>query len=322
MNFTKLNQEGRVEGFCLVRSVQKKLSARKTTYLDMTLADSDGEMVAKLWDYQPDEHDEIQAGKLVKVRGTIQLWQGKEQMRVEKIRLADSMDNVSIADFVPCTPHDGEWMFDEILAVTESWQDADLKAIVRHLLMQNKERLVQWPAAVSMHHAAVGGLLHHTLSMLRVAGTVCRVYTFLDRSLLEAGVMLHDIAKTLEIATDETGLATEYTAEGMLLGHLSMGALMIDRAAQALCTPHALTVLLQHMLISHHGEPEYGSAIRPMFPEAEMLSELDTMDARMFEMQEALKDVPAGVCSQRVWAMDNRRLYQHGRGNTQVYSEL
>ena len=153
----------------------------------------------------------------------------------------------------------------------------------------------------------------HTLSIVRLAEGVCKVYPFVDKDLLIAGAIVHDIAKLSEFEVADTGLATGYSVEGNLLGHLAMGATVIDRYAEKLGIDSQVPTLLKHMCLSHHGEPEFGAAVRPMFIEAELLSELDLMDARMYEMKEAVDACPKGDFTGRLWAMDNRKLYNHGR---------
>lgn len=138
------------------------------------------------------------------------------------------------------------------------------------------------------------------------------IYPELCSDLVYAGVILHDIAKTQELEVGTVGLATAYTTEGQLLGHISMGMAMINNAAKKLNIPRETAMLLEHIMLSHHGVPEYGSPQMPMFPEAEIVSAIDTLDARLFEMFDALSAVNTGEFTDRQWALDNRRLYRHG----------
>ena len=137
----------------------------------------------------------------------------------------------------------------------------------------------------------------------------------MDADLLFAGAILHDIAKLTEFEVGNAGIASGYTVEGNLIGHLVKGAMMIDEAAKALGIPEEKSMLLQHMVLSHHGEPEFGAAVRPAFLEAELLSELDLMDARVYQITETLAPLQPGAFSNRVWALDNRKLYNHARGD-------
>ena len=181
------------------------------------------------------------------------------------------------------------------------------------ILKDNRMCLLYWPAAFKLHHAIRGGLLYHTLSIVRLAQKVCEIYTFVDKELLISGAILHDIAKLREFDVAETGIATGYSNEGNLLGHLTMGAMVIDRYAEKLGVDKKTAMLLEHMVLSHHGEPEFGAAVRPGFIEAELLSELDLMDSRIFEMREAVENAEVDGFSGKIWAMDNRKLFNHGR---------
>ena len=147
---------------------------------------------------------------------------------------------------------------------------------------------------------------------MRLAQNVCTVYPHINKDLLIAGAILHDIAKIDEFEVNSTGTATGYSIEGNLIGHLAKGAILIDRAARELSIPEEIAVLLEHMALSHHGEPEFGAAVRPLLIEAELLSELDLMDARIYEMSEAVSATEIGGFTGRMWALDNRKLFNHG----------
>ncbi len=313
MNFTPLDNNGLVEGFCIIKSVDVKTSTRGDSYLDMMLSDKDGEINAKLWRYSKDTHGEYTANVLIKVRGTISPYNGVDQLKIDKIRPTMESDNVDPADFVKTALYSGEEMFNELYSLAEGFADEDLRSIVTAILEDNRLKLLYWPAAFKLHHAVRGGLMLHTLSIVRLAQNVCKVYPFVDEELLIAGAILHDIAKLSEFEVADTGIATGYSVEGNLLGHLAMGAAVIDRYAEKLEIKGDVPILLKHMCLSHHGEPEFGAAVRPMFIEAELLSELDLMDSRVYEMKEAVMSSPEGDFSGRIWAMENRKLYNHAR---------
>ena len=145
--------------------------------------------------------------------------------------------------------------------------------------------------------------------MLRMAEKACDIYDSLDADLLAAGVILHDLCKITEIAADELGMATDYTREGMLIGHLVQGVAELNRLGREMGVKDELLVMLEHMVLSHHDLPEYGSPKPPMFPEAEVLHCLDLMDARIFEMNRALASVQPGSFTERIWSLD-RKLYR------------
>lgn len=305
---------GLVEGFCIIKSVEQRTTQRGQTYLDLILSDAGGEINAKLWDYSEARYGKYSNDDIIKVRGNVDTWNGAPQLRVERIRKANDADDVKYEDLVDTAPFSSEAMYSELVKIVTAFKDADLRAIMLEILKENREKMLVWPAAVKLHHAMRGGLLYHTLSIVRMAQSACKLYTFIDEELLVSGAILHDLAKIDELDANENGYATSYTTEGMLLGHLVKGAMNIDAVAKRLGTPQELVMLLEHMVISHHGCPEHGSAVMPMFPEAHMLSMLDELDASMFEFASALDGVATGEFSQKQWALDNRKIYNHGRG--------
>ncbi len=313
MNFVPAGANGLVDCFLLVKASTKKTSSKGDEYLDMTLADKSGEINAKLWSYVPAVHGEYQPGDIVKVRGSVSQYNGADQLRIEKIRHSTPGDQVDTSQLVQSADYSGEEMFAELIKIAEGFKDGDLRAIVTTLLSEHKEALLYWPAAFRLHHAIRSGLLMHTLSIVRLAQRVAEVYPFIDADLLLAGAMLHDIAKTTEYEITPSGLASGYTVQGNLIGHLAQGAMMIGDTAKKLGIDSEAVILLQHMVLSHHGEPDFGAAVRPAFIEAELLSQLDMLDARMFEMREATDAAAKGDFTGKLWSMDNRKLYNHGR---------
>jgi 3'-5' exoribonuclease len=197
----------------------------------------------------------------------------------------------------------------------EAMTDEDLKRLCVLSLNQGKEKLMYYPAAQRNHHAEMAGLLYHVKRMLMTAEKVCQVYDNLDRDLLYAGVLLHDMEKLHEINANEWGISDGYSFEGNMLGHIIQGIKVLDKQMEELNFPKEKAIMVEHMILSHHYEPEFGSPRKPLFPEAEMLHYLDMIDARMYDMQEALDAATPGQFSDRVWTLDNRRLYKK-EGNT------
>lgn len=322
MNLIPFNKTGGVEGFCLIKELEKKINVKGVPYLDLVLADNSGEIVAKLWDYKEEVHGKFEISQLVKVRGTISPFNDADQLRIEKIRLTTDSDDVKPEDFVPSAAYSGEAMLAEIMNVVNSFQNEELQLLLTAIIDEYKERMLYWPAAFKLHHAIRGGLLYHTLSILRLAQGLCSVYPFVDRDLLYAGVILHDIAKTEEFHVSQTGIALGYTTDGNLIGHLVRGAMAVERIGSALGINQELLMLLEHMVLSHHGEPEFGAAVRPMFLEAEILSQLDLLDSRIYEITQAVHEVKNGDFTSRQWALDNRKLYNHGSVSIEPKADL
>ncbi len=313
MNFTPLGGTNSHEGFCLIKSVEKKMTAKGVPYLDLILADNGGEISAKLWDYKETPSNQFKVYDFVKVRGTYVPFNDTIQFRVERIRAVLPEDSVAIEDYVPSACLTGEVMLAEIEKIIAEFKDEELKKLVSAVIEEYREKIIYWPAAKNLHHAVRSGLLMHTLSILRMARCVCSIYRFVNYDLLCAGAILHDIAKMEEMQASSTGIAAEYTVKGNLLGHLVMGAICIDRIGRNLGISEETLTLVEHMLISHHGTPEFGAAKLPMFIEAELLSQLDLMDARLYEMHSAVEAVDEGTFTPRQWALENRNLYNHGR---------
>ena len=301
---------GTTEGFCLVKSAAVRTDVKGTEYLDMVLADSDGECVAKLWNYSRVTHGSYDANDIIKVRGTVQVWKDTEQFKIDRIRMATEDDNVDMSGIIPTAPFNPQAMYDELYAAAGSFKDEELKRIVQYLLRENREQLLIYPAGVKLHHATRGGLLHHTCSVLHLAQRIAELYPSLHKDLLFAGAILHDIGKLKELDADTLGIAGAYTTEGQLLGHINVGMAMIAAAAEITMIEPKTAMLLEHMILSHHGKPEFGSPRLPMFQEAEGLSICDLLDSKMYEMDTALDGVSKDGFSERLWALDNRQLYK------------
>ena len=298
----------RYEGFLLVRSADQREGKTGGKYLDMNLTDKTGEINCKVWDgnIAPPA-----TGSVIKVRGLVQEYNGRKQLRVERMRAATEADHVDLSQLVPCAPEAPDVYRAEIDATVDRFASEDLKKIVREMLRLAGDDLAWFPAAQRLHHAERTGLLHHTCSMLRTAEHILQAYPFLHGDLLRAGVILHDLSKITEMKSDTLGNVTDYTREGLLVGHLVRGVAKLAEAARNVGVTGEIVVLLEHMIISHHGIPEYGSPKPPMFPEAEVLNWIDTLDARMNEMEGIMARVPAGAFSEKIWSLDRRMYHPH-----------
>ncbi len=312
MNLKEIDANGTVEGFLIVKSCDKKTAKNGSMYLDMKLADKTGEVNAKSWDYRegaflPD------VGSVIKVRGSLGSYNGSSQLKVDRMRRIWDSDNVDMEELVPSADYTGEYMASLIREKVDSFQNEELKKLVTAVLDEYGDKMTEWPAAFKLHHAIRGGLLMHTLTIVKMCECVSSIYASIDRDLLIAGAILHDVCKVDEFKISEAGLAEGYTPKGTLIGHLVMGAMTIDRIARENNIDEETTMLIEHMLISHHGEPEFGAAVRPLFLEAAVLSSLDSLDADIYEIENCLLDVAPGEFSQRQWSLNDRKFYNHGR---------
>ena len=307
-----LRKDQEVTEFFMVKSAAVKTGSNGKQYLDITLGDKTGELTGKKWDVSDGEYPalvDIKEKDIVKIKGVITEWAGQLQFRVQRIRKANENDGQQIGDFVKAAPEDPQEMYDFIFDTAQNLTDRDLRELCVRLLTENKDRLLYYPAASKNHHAQLGGLLYHTKRMLMTGMRVCEVYTNLNRDLVLTGVILHDMEKLNEIDADIDGIASGYSFEGQMLGHLIQGVKLVDRMALEMGMDREKAIMLEHMILSHHYEPEFGSPKKPLFPEAEVLHYLDILDARMFDMQAALEATEPGALSDRVWTLDNRRLY-------------
>ena len=322
MNFKEIGNNGAVEGFAVIKQCEKKITKNGSYYLDLVLSDKDGEIFAKLWDYNEDAHGKYETDMFIKIRGVVSQYNGHDQLKIDRIRTVIESDNVDVSDFVKSADYSGEDMFNHLLSLVNAFKDEDLKKIVSYLLEENKDKILYFPAAFRLHHAIRCGLLMHTASIVKLCESVCKVYPFVNRELLISGAILHDIAKLKEYTVNNTGLVDGHTVSGMLLGHLVMGSEEVGRKCDELGVSEEIKVLLQHMLISHHGKLEFGAAVRPSFIEAEILSQLDLFDANMYEMAEAVAGVSAGEFTGRLWMLDNRKMFNHGRKIVEPKADL
>ena len=279
----------------------------------MNLSDKTGDVNGKKWDVSDAETpalSSIKESDVVKVKAQVSEWQGQKQLRIARIRKATDADGLDYGDFIKAAPEPSDEMYRYILDAANAIGDPDMKKVALKVLTDNKDRLMYYPAASRNHHAEYGGLLWHMKRMLANGVSMCGVYEFLNKDLVVTGVIIHDIEKLNEIDASELGIASGYSRKGQLLGHITQGATLIDEISKELGIPEEKAVMLEHMILSHHYEPEFGSPKKPMFPEAEILHYLDIIDARMFDMEGALDTVEPGSFTERVRTLDNRRLYK------------
>ncbi len=301
----------KLEGYYLLQSAYQKTTLAGKQYLSMVLSDRTGAVDAQLWDYSGGPVTQSDSGAVVKIRGIVSEFKGTLQITVDRLRLADQNDNYVLADLVPAAPIDAEEVWEKLLKTVASIEDEDYRDICIEMLRIYGEKVKSLPAAKSVHHSFLNGLLMHTANMLLSADFLAGIYgEVIDRSLLIAGTILHDFAKCEEFTTSPLGLVTDYSLKGQLIGHLVIGAQEVAAAAAALGVPEGKSVLLQHLILSHHGEPEYGAAVKPMCAEGELLSLIDMIDSRMEIYREALEGMLPGEFSGRIYALE-KRVYRH-----------
>lgn len=298
-------KEGKAQLDCLITKADIGRTAKNVPYLNLTLEDASGVLDAKFWNLSEEVAESFHPGDIVDVKGDLIYHRNAAQLRVRTMHIKP---DGRLSDYVRQSPMKREEMEAEIDAMIEQMTNPIIKDITKELLNLNREAFFTFPAAVRNHHNFVGGLAFHTLSMARLAQAVLPFYPFLHADLMMAGILLHDMGKIEELSHP---VLPEYTPAGNLIGHISMMNNQIDRIAVLLGEENSEEVtLLKHMVLSHHGKLEYGSPVLPMIPEAEMLTLIDNMDARMVMMKNAIDATVPGTFGPRVFALDNRMLYR------------
>ena len=307
---SEMEQGMRVEGFYLLKEASIKKASNGKLYLSASIMDASGSITLMMWDYSGaiDEHN---VGQVVKVRGDVSIYKNSNQITASRLRLATDEDNVDLSRLVPVAPIDPDARFLEVTALADSLADEDYRAVAKEMLRRHADAFKSIPAAKSVHHSFLSGLLMHTSNMMKTADFFAALYPdLIDRSLLICGTLLHDLAKEREFSFSGVGMATGYTVEGELLGHLVMGAQEVAAVCSELGVPEEKSVLLQHLILSHHGNPEYGAAVVPMVVEAELLALIDRVDSRMEIYAEILPTLQANSFSAKIFALD-KKIFRH-----------
>jgi 3'-5' exoribonuclease len=278
-----------VTGFFVAGTRQLRTKADGSVYLALTLCDRTGQLEGRMWEAA--EAGEFQAGDVVKLRGQVCRYQDKLQIKLDKLRRADeSLDagQFELGDFVPKTVYDIDALWAKLLSYADSVTDPHLHQLLQLFLDDPAiaAALREAPAAKTLHHAWIGGLLEHVVSLANICSLAATHYPDVNRDLLLTGAILHDIGKLVEL---RWGTSFEYTLEGQLLGHISIGLAMVEQKVALIpAFPPRLKLLVQHMILSHHGRLEFGSPKLPMIPEAMLLHYLDDLEAKMQTMRSEL----------------------------------
>ncbi|WP_411955007.1 3'-5' exoribonuclease YhaM [Alkalibacillus sp. S2W] len=295
------------EGYLLIKSVDKGVASNGKPFLTIVFRDLSGEIEAKLWEAAKEDEETFLAESIVHVQGEIRQFRGKHQLNIRQIRLANEMDGVKVEDFIEKAPVDLEEMKDYLTQTIFALENPNIQRIVRQILKKYNDDVFVYPAATKNHHEYASGLMHHVISMLKIAQSLKTLYPDLNMDLLYAGIILHDIGKVKELSSPAS---PSYTLEGKMLGHISMMVEEIKVTAQELGIEGEEVMLLQHLVLSHHGKNEWGSPKTPIVREAEILHQIDMIDAKMNMMNRALEKVEPGEFTDRIFPMENRQFYK------------
>lgn len=290
----------------LVVSSTKGTTDKGLSYLNVTFQDKSGTIEAKKWDASDEDLKTLVAGSVVNVVGIVNLYKNQPQLKIVNVTKVDpkTVDMNSFARVSPIPLEELKARLDKYL---NSFKDKDVEKITKAVISHFYERYITYPGAVKVHHEFGSGILHHSLFMADVADAIAKIYTQVDRDILVAGALLHDIGKTIEY---ENPIAPIQTAEGKLCGHVAIGYAEFKRIVDELDIKSEVPLLLEHMILAHHGSLEFGSPVMPATREALLLSEIDMLDSRQMILDKALDTVNEGEFTQRLWMMDDTSFYK------------
>ncbi|MBT2669574.1 MULTISPECIES: 3'-5' exoribonuclease YhaM [Bacillaceae] len=296
-----------VDIYMYIKTSTKAVASNGKPFLTLILCDKTGEIEAKLWDVSEADEKTYSAEATVKVQGEVQNYRGRSQLKIRNIRITSDIDGVTKADLIQTAPISQEEMMETITQFIFEMRNPNIQRVTRHLIKKYQNEFLTFPAATKNHHEYMSGLAYHVVSMLGLAKAISTLYPSLNKDLLYAGVILHDLGKVHELSGP---VSTVYTVEGNLLGHITIMVNEVGKAAEELGIEAEEVMILKHLILSHHGKAEWGSPKPPMVREAEVLHYIDNMDAKINMMDRALEKVKPGEFTERVFALDNRSFYK------------
>ena len=300
-----LTDHERVEGQFLLGNVSKGVNANGGSYLSFELRDASGQIIAKKWDATLEDEQLFVVGNVVNIIGETNKYKEQLQIKVLSAELVP-LDEIDVAKFVKAPPVSKETLIKKFNDYVASIKNEDCQKIINYMIKKFNDKIFSFPAAVSIHHEYSSGLLKHSITMADIATTLCPIYKA-DYDLMITGCLLHDLGKIIEL---EGPIVYHYSLEGKLLGHISIMAAEIRKAAEELKINSETPLLLEHMVLSHHGQQEFGSPIMPLTKEALLLSLIDNLDSKMVVVDKALNDIEPGGFSNKVFPLDNRTFYK------------
>ena len=292
----------------MIKSVNVGRTTAQKPYLKFEFVDQTGSIFANKWSVKPEELNAFEVGQVVTVKGLIQLYNTQKQINIESLSHVEGEVDYSL--YVEASRFTVEDLKSSISQFLNEMSSDYYKDIVQYFLSKYEEQFYIHPAASRMHHAFMSGLAQHVYEMLKMGSSYCDLYPIVNKDLLYAGIILHDLGKLFEMSYEQC-IKTEYTLEGLMVGHINMMVSMIDEASNELGYTGDEVLFLKHMIIAHHGKLEWGSPKEPMIIEAELLHYLDVVSAKMTALEVALKKCEVGEMTERIPMLDNRRFYHH-----------
>ncbi|WP_374000593.1 3'-5' exoribonuclease YhaM family protein [Bdellovibrio bacteriovorus] len=275
-----LQDKANVDSLFLVKEKNVSVGKNGRPFMGLQLGDATGSIDARLWDRVDELSRDFEVGDILKVKGLVQIFQNRKQLIVHRLERVES-STVDMADFIPATARNSEDMMVELLQLVRTMKNDYLRQLILDTLEDPEIRpmVLRAPAAKSIHHAWLGGLLEHILSICKIMDFMGTHYSFLNRDLLLFGAIFHDIGKVWELSYDN-GIA--YTDRGRLIGHMQIACELIDKkSSRILGFSEELRDICKHIILSHHGKLEYGSPKRPKFLEAMVVAMVDDFDSKV-----------------------------------------
>ena len=295
----------RIEGQFLLGSVSKGVNANGGSYFSVELRDASGQITAKKWDATLEDEQIFVAGNVIDIIGETNRYKDNLQLKILSAELVP-LEEINAERFVKAPPISKEELIKKFNNYVESVKNADCRKILDYMIKKYGDKIFSYPAAVSIHHEYSSGLLMHSTSMADLAAYLAPIYEA-DYDLLITGCLLHDLGKITEL---EGPIVYKYSLEGKLLGHISIMASEIRKAAEELNINSEIPVLLEHMVLSHHGQPDFGSPVMPLTKEALLLSLIDNLDSKMVVINKAIADIEPGTFTNKIFPLDNRSFYK------------
>jgi 3'-5' exoribonuclease yhaM len=302
-----LNYEGPISSqIFMVKQATRALSNNGSAYLSITLQDNSGTLEARKWNVDNYDMEICVSGKLVSINGMMQNYRGHPQLKINELE-GVSESEVDLSRFVPSAPVSLDKLKERLNDFISLIQDRELLALTKELIDENYDKYTTYPAAVTVHHAYRGGLLFHSLSICAMAIKACDQYAVLNRDYLIAGSLLHDLGKTRELSSST---AASYTEEGNLLGHITIGAMMVYEKGKSMKIDEEKLTVLTHMILAHHGKLEFGSPKVPLTAEAFALHMLDEMDSKLELLRTAYETTEEGTYTNKITWLDSLSFFK------------
>lgn len=292
----------------LVTSITKGATNSGSPYLTLSLQDDSKAIEAKMWDVKPEIEKELEVGKVYQFEFDVILYRNVLQLKIAKV-FPLIQSEINKEDFIFKSPISKNDLRNDLQDAINRFQNRNIAKIVVAVINYYGDAVYEYPAASKIHHSFMGGLATHILGMIKVGEAICDIYPVVDRDYLIAGIILHDLGKIEELSSP---IVTEYTKEGKLLGHISIiQGKMCEIAKELNLEDSEEFLILRHMVLAHHGQLEYGSPIRPLTLEAELLYLIDNIDARINTITKAVDAIEVGEFTPKLFALENRSFYRH-----------